>query len=141
MLCRQWRDVVILRRWNQPSIYALLHQPLDFKLESRILAQYVPIHVLLFLEFLQKVDVRLLRWANSTGRMCPQGFLMLSLQDVVLLAVVNDFFPLSVSIEFGEVDPIICQREMGGKISAFVFERLLLRLEFGNLAVCSFKSD
>ena len=76
---RQRRDAVILRRWNQPGIHALLHQPLDFKLESCVLAQYVSIHVLQFLEFLQKMDVRLLRRTSGTSRMNPQDFLVLSL--------------------------------------------------------------
>jgi hypothetical protein len=113
-----------------------LHQPLDFKLERCILAQYVPIHILQFLKFLQKVDIRLLRWTSSTGRMTPQEFLILSMQDMVLLAVVNDLFPLGVSVLFREVDPVIRQCEVCGKISAFVFECFLLRLESGDLVAC-----
>ena len=77
--CGQRCDAIILREWNHPTIHALLHQPLDFKLERRVLAQYVSIHVLQFLEFLQKMDIRLLRRTSGTGRMGPQDFLMLSL--------------------------------------------------------------
>lgn len=58
---------------------------------------------------------------------------------MVLLAVVNNLFPLSVGVEFGEVDPVIGQCEVRGKISAFVFECSLLLLESGNIVVCSFE--
>jgi len=104
---RQRCDVVIQRRWNQPGIHALLHQPLDFKLESCILAQYVSIHVLEFLEFLQKMDIRLLRRTSGTSGMGPQDFLILSVQDMILLAIVDGLFPHSVNVLFGEVDPTI----------------------------------
>ena len=67
----------------------------------------MPVHVLQLLKFLQKVDVRLLRRTIGTSGMSPQDFLILSLQDMVLLTVVNDLFPLRVSVLFGEVDPVI----------------------------------
>jgi hypothetical protein len=59
---------------------------------------------------------------------------------MVLLAVVNDLFPHGVSVMFGKVDPVIRQREVSGKISGFVFEYFLFRLESGDVAVCSLES-
>lgn len=84
--------------------------------------------------------MRLVWLTSTTGRMNPLDFLILSVQDMILFAVVDDLFPLSVAVQFGEVDPVIRQREMRGKISAFVFESFLLRFESGNVAVCIFES-
>jgi len=72
--------------------------------------------------------------------MSPQDFLILFLQDVVLLAVVNDLFPHGVSVVFGKVDPVIRQRKVSGKISAVVFEYFLFCLESGDVVACSLKS-
>lgn len=49
---------------------------------------------------------------------------------MVLLTVKNNLFPHSVNVLFGKVDPVIRQREVGGKVSIFHFERFLLPLEF-----------
>jgi len=59
---------------------------------------------------------------------------------MILLAVVNDLFPHGVSVMFGKFDPVIRQREVSGKVSAFVFEYFLFRLESGGVVVRSLES-
>lgn len=138
--CRERCDAVTLGQRNQPSIDALLHKPLDFKLECCVLSQHMSIHVLEFLEFLQKVEVWLFGWTGGTSSMRPQDFLMLSLQDMILLAVVDDLLPHRVNVLFREVDAVVRQREMGRKIPTFVLEILLFLLELRNVAICKFES-
>ena len=128
---RKRSNEVILRRWDESGIYTLLHQPLDFKLERCILAQYVPIHVLQFLQFLQEVEIWLFGWASGTSSMSPQCVLMLRLEDMVLLAVVNDLFPHRVRVLLREIDPVVRQPEVSRQFSIFLFEHFFLRSESG----------
>lgn len=58
----------------------------------------------------------------------------------MLLAEVNDLLPHSMSIVVGEVDSVVRQREVSGKISAFVFKNFLLRLELGDITIRSLES-
>ena len=59
---------------------------------------------------------------------------------MILLAVVDDLSPHSVSVLVGEVDPVIRQREVSRKVSAFVVENFLFRLESGSVAIRVFES-
>lgn len=138
--CREWCDGITLRQRNQPSVDAVLHQPLDFKLECCVLSQHMSIHVLEFLEFLQKVEVWPFGWASGTASVRPQNLLMLFLQDMILLAVIDDLLPHRMNVLFREVDTVIRQREMGRKISTLVFEIFLFCLELRNVAVRKFES-